>query len=328
MSYEELYLFASVQPFLTMERVVQLLTCGNRFPISRHRLVTLCQNLKSPHLAEELCANIGSNLEKMDYTADELSQFLLAIQNSENLRMDVPLGETLQYDYPMPSDPFQSVLDPFLKKSHHDLVKTKNKTVLLEYGVIHENVIHVCCAADVLAADTDADADAEKIKLYYPYLHEKGIDSREQLAERRQELLDNTRNLIDDAFLQHNAAVEMLYQVYDARQNPTELRYAERGIKSVHFIMRPVSRFTMPLDSLFKVLNSAQQTPLIKYNPQGQREKVYRMYAPSVAKNGNRIPALTKAKIVRLDGEIGKRRRVAASCVKWCANLMQKPMCM
>jgi hypothetical protein len=36
------------------------------------------------------------------------------------------------------------------------------------------------------------------------------------------------------------------------------------------------------------------------------------MYAPNVAKNGNRIPVLTKAKIVRLDGEIGKRRRVAA----------------
>ena len=310
-SYEELYLFASVQPFLTMERVIQLLTCGNRFPISRHRLVTLCQNLKSPHLAEELCANIGSNLEKTDYTADELTQFLLAIQTTENLRMDIPLGETLQYDYPMPADPFQSVLDPFLKKTHRDLVKTKNKTVLLEYGVIHENVIHVCCAADVLAA-ADADSDTERVKLYYPYLHEKGIDSREQLAERRQELLDNTRNLTDAAFLQHNAAVEMLYQVYDARQNPTELRYAERGIKSVHFIMRPVSRFTLPLDSLFKVLNSAQQTPIIKYNPQGQREKVYRMYAPSVAKNGNRIPALTKAKIVRLDGEMGKRRRVAA----------------
>jgi len=320
-SYDELYLFASVQPFLTVERAIHLLTCGHRFPISRHRLVTLCQNLKSPHLAEQLCASIGSNLEKTDYTADELSQFLLAIQNSEDLRLDAPLGETLQYNYPLPADPFQSVLDPFLKKTHPDLVKTQNKTVLLEYGVIHENVINVCCAADVLAvaAATNADdannananANAEKIKLYFPYLHERGILSREQLTERRQELLDDTRNLIDDTFLQHNAAVEMLYQVHDARQNPAELRYAERGVKTVHFIMRPVARFTVPLDSLFKVLNSAQQTPLIKYNPQGQREKVYRMYAPGVAKNGNRIPALTKAKVVRLDGEIGKRRRVA-----------------
>ena len=324
-SYDELYLFASVQPFMTVERAIHLLTCGQRFPISRHRLVTLCQNLKSPHLAEELCANIGSNLEKTDYTSDELSEFLLAIQNSEDLRMDVSLGQTLQYNYPMPADPFQSVLDPFLKKTHPDLVQTNNKTVLLEHGVIHENVIHVCCAADVLAADPDN--DAERIKLYYPYLHEKGIMSREQLTERKPELLDDTRPLIDDTFLQHNAAVEMLYQVHDARQNPAELRYAERGIKSLHFIMRPVVRFTMPLDSVFKVLNSAQQIPLIKYNPQGQREKVYRMYAPNVAKNGNRIPVLTKAKIVRLDGEIGKRRRVAAYMERRIDGFMCEVVC-
>lgn len=112
-SYGELYLFASVQPFLTVERTIQLLTCRHRFPISRHRLVTLCQNLKSPHLAEALCAFAP---EKSEYTPDELSEFLTAVQDSDELRMNVPLGETLQYDYPMPADPSQTIMDPFLKK--------------------------------------------------------------------------------------------------------------------------------------------------------------------------------------------------------------------
>ena len=313
LSYDELYLFASVQPFLTVERTLRLLTCGHRFPLSRDRMMTLCQNLKSPHLAEALCDSIGARADKTEYTADELSEFLLAVQDSDHLRMDVPLGQGLHHDYPMPANPYEPVMDPFLKRAHHDLVITKNKTVLLEYGMIHDNVIHVCVAADVLAARGGTD-DAELIKLYFPYLHEheKGIRSREQLAEHRQTLLDETRPHIDDAFIKHNEAVELLYNVYAERQQPNELRYSERGIKSVHFIMRPVARFAMPLDNLFKVLHSAQQTPLIKYNPQGQREKVYRMYAPSIAKNGNRIPALTKTKIVRLDGEIGKRRGVAA----------------
>ena len=310
-AYDEIYLFANVQPFLTVARAVNLLTCGKRFPISRHRLITLCQNLKSPQLVDQLCKSIGSDT-KTDYTDDELSEFLLAIQNSVDLTMDVPLGQTLQYEYPMPADPFhQMVADPFLKKAHADLVKTQNKNVLLEYGVIHDNIIHVCCAGDVLRQISADDVDAV-IKLYFPYLHEKGIGSLQELEDRRQELLDATRPLIDDAFVQHNAAVDLLYNVHSERQFPEELRYAERGIKSVHFIMRPVTPFTLPLDSLFKVLHSAQQTPLIKYNPQGQREKVYRLYAPGIAKNGNRIPLLTKAKIVRLDGEIGKRRRVAA----------------
>ena len=309
-SYDELYLYVNVQPFLTVERTINILTCGRRFPISRDRLITLCQNLNSPHLAEKLCASIRSHSDKDNYTADELSEFMLAIQHSdEDLRMCVPLGETLQYGYPLPANPFQKIMDPFLKKAHPDLVKTNNKTVLLDYGATATQ-LYVCCAGDVLTGD--ADEDALKIKLYYPYLHEKGIVSREQLAERREELLEETRPHVDAEFIKHNEAVELLYQVHAERQNPEELRYAERGIKSVHFIMRPVARFIMPLDSLFKVLHSAQQTPLIKYNPQGQREKVYRLYTQGVDKNGRRIPVLTKAKIVRLDGEIGKRRRVAA----------------
>ena len=230
LSYDELYLFASVQPFLTVERTIRLLTCGHRFPLSRDRMMTLCQNLKSPHLAEALCDSIGTRADKTEYTADELSEFLLAVQDSDDLRMDVPLGQGLQYDYPMPANPFEPVMDPFLKKAHHDLVITKNKTVLLEYGMIHDNVIHVCVAADVLAARGGTD-DAELIKLYFPYLHEheKGIRSREQLAEHRQTLLDETRPHIDDAFIKHNEAVNLLYNVYAGRQQPDELRYSAQS---------------------------------------------------------------------------------------------------
>jgi hypothetical protein len=310
-SYDELYLFASVQPFLTVERIKQILTCGNRLSsISHGRLMTLCQNLKSPELAVHLCASMSASSERTDYTFEEMSEFFQKVQSTDGLRMEVPLGQSLQYDYPMPTDPIhEPLMDPELKKPH--MVKTKNGDVLLDCGLIYDNEINVCCAEDALAADSGA-SDAEIIKLYYPYLHEKGIVSREQLAERKQELLDETKQLIDAAFIQHNEAVDVMYQVYAERQNPAELRYIERGIKSVHFIMRQVVRFAMPLDSLFKVLHSTEQTPLVKYNPAGQREKVYRMYAPDATKKGDLVPALSKSKIMRLDGEIGKRRRVAA----------------
>lgn len=310
-SYDELYLFVSVHPFLTVERIKQILTCGNRLStISHGRLMTLCQNLKSPELAEELCESMSTSSEKTDYTFEEMSEFFQKIQRTDGLRMEMPLGQTLQYDYPMPADPIhEPLMDPELKKPH--MVKTKNGDVLLDCGFIYDNHINVCCAEDALTAESGS-SDAEIIKLYYPYLYEKGIVSRDQLVERKQELIEDTRQLIDTAFIQHNEAVDIMYQVYEERQNPDELRYIERGIKSVHFIMRPVVRFAMPLDSLFKVLHSTQQAPLIKYNPAGQREKVYRMHAPETTKKGDRVPALSKSKIMRLDGEIGKRRRVAA----------------
>ena len=309
-SYDELYLFTSVHPFLTVERTKHFLTCGNRFPISHGRLMTLCQNLKSPELAQDLCASIDASSGKSDYTFEEMSEFFLKIQSTDGLRMEVPLGQSLQYDYPMPADPIgEHLMDPELKKSH--MVKTKNTDVLLERGIMVDHQINVCCAEDALATDSGS-SDAEIIKLYYPYLHEKGIVSREQLAERKPELLDETSRLIDAAFIQHNEAVDVMYRVHAERQNPAELRYIERGIKSVHFIMRPVMRFAMPLDSLFKILHSTLQTPLIKYNPSGQREKVYRMYAPERTKTDDLVPVLSKSKVMRLDGEIGKRRRVAA----------------
>jgi hypothetical protein len=129
-SYDELYLYATVQPFLTVERTIRMLTCGHRFPISHNRLITMCQNLKSPHIAEQLCESIGSS-EKTEYTAEELSEFLQSIQASNGLRMDTPLGQELQYDYPMLANPFEPMQDPFLKKAHHNLVTTKNNLMQL-----------------------------------------------------------------------------------------------------------------------------------------------------------------------------------------------------
>ena len=308
-SYDELYLFTSVHPFLTVERMKQILMRGNT--ISHGRLMTLCQNLKSPELAEELCASIDMSSGKSEYTPEELSDFFQTVQMSDGLQMEVPLGQSLQHDYPMPADPIREpLMDPELKTSP-PMAKTKNTDVLLECGSMYDSQINVCCAEDTLAAESGS-SDAEIIKLYYPYLHEKGIVSREQLAERKQELQDNTKELIDAAFIQHNEAVDVMYRVYAERQNPAELRYIERGIKSVHFIMRPIARFAMPLDSLFKILHSTHQIPLIKLNPAGQREKVYRMYAPDATKKGDLVPLLSKSKIMRLDGEMGKRRRVAA----------------
>jgi len=80
--------------------------------------MTLCQNLKSPELAEDLCASISA--EKTDYTFEEMSEFFQKIQSTDGLRMEVPLGQALQYDYPMPADPNSRTIDgPRVEKATH-----------------------------------------------------------------------------------------------------------------------------------------------------------------------------------------------------------------
>lgn len=306
-SYDEIYLVASIKTFLSKDALIKILTCNHGLTVSQERLITLCMNLKNNSTLIDLCSRVLN--DDIDYEND-LQSFLLEIQNKAEF-IDVALGQTLQHDYPMPANPVRGVIhDSYLKKALPDLIKTKNKTVLLEYGIIHENVINVYFASDVLTPDDD-ETNKTIIKLYFPYLYEKGIFTVETLNTRKSELMSETTKLIDDNFLQHCNGVKLLHDVYNLRENPVDLNYIERGITSIHFVMKPSKHFSISLESLFKVLETDKQTPLIKITPPGQTEKMFRLYSPGFATNGKRIPLLTKPKILRLDNEIGKQNRIA-----------------
>ena len=66
------------------------------------------------------------------------------------------------------------------------------------------------------------------------------------------------------------------------------------------------SEYNVPLDIIFKLIHATKKIPLIKFNPSKKQEKIYRLYCDRVAKNGRKIPYLSKGLIFKLTKSIGQ----------------------
>ena len=72
---------------------------------------------------------------------------------------------------------------------------------------------------------------------------------------------------------------------------------------------------------IFKILNSDQNIPLIKYNPGKKLENIYRFYTDKIATNGKKIPYLKKSKIINLMKVLGKNKEVSIFIEEESINL-------
>ena len=67
----------------------------------------------------------------------------------------------------------------------------------------------------------------------------------------------------------------------------------------------------IPLEQLFKILHATKEIPFIKYNPGFRRENLLRLFSDKQTFNGTKIPALSKAMIIKLIKGIGKNKTIS-----------------
>ena len=60
---------------------------------------------------------------------------------------------------------------------------------------------------------------------------------------------------------------------------------------------------------LFKFFNSNKTIPLIKYNPGLKRENIYRLFSPNQDINKNKMPFISKSKLLKIDRYLAKRKK-------------------
>lgn len=118
-------------------------------------------------------------------------------------------------------------------------------------------------------------------------------------------------------FEMYNSRVDLLYDIYYQRKHDLEYQSNTPGILTTEFTIHPRYPMKMPLEMLFKLINSNTMVPMVKYNPGRDRENIYRLYAANTATNGKKIPYLfttndnKKGKIIRLSRLLARKKRVA-----------------
>jgi hypothetical protein len=261
---------------------------------------------------------------KSDSDSDSSSQEILLLSKIPIIE-DMAIGQRLLYnsaDYVYTINPFSTTeISRFLKDEARNIISTNNKSILLDYDPNVCKTIFLCLAQDVLEYvelfNTSKQVDQEQIstedmiQIYYPYLADKGINTLSDLETNRQELISATDELINDRpYKELIENIDLFYDVFYQKIETGNLNYVKRGISYIDLEIKPDYPINVPVDLLFKVLHTSDEKPLFKLTRSSRDEKMYRLYANKISKNGKRIPYLKSTKINKIIREVQAEKRL------------------
>jgi len=306
-SLEEIYLFCEKSEKLNSVTVYQSLTQNKKIGLTKIRLDQFIQNIVSDLEGKQF----PEPQEKEIYSYDDI--FEMKFDNKEYIINKV-LGQKffiVENEYPFVCNPFDvKEYDDFFEKYARKSLSTLNNHLLLNTGNIIDNSIYLCLAQDVLRyVETKDISEQTTIKIYYPFLYNKNINSIEDLERNQDKLIEGNRVLYSEKIFDSFKTIDMFYDIYNLRKS--ELNYVNRGIKYIKVVMKPDFNVKIPLEIIFKIVHATESNPLIKYNPSSRQENIYRLYTDKIATDGRKIPYLKKASIFKLMKTIGRTKSVS-----------------
>ena len=310
-SLEEIYMFCLKEETINPITLFQSLTQNNKLDLTRLRLDQFLFNVKDEN-GEPIDFNIP---EKNKYEYDDIMALNLT---DKKYLINKVLGQKIvivSNEYPFVCNPFNVLeYDNFIEKSARKSLTTLNSHLLLNTGDIADNNIYLCLAADVLANAINKNiSETTTIQLYYPLLSKNPSDiqiqSLDDLESKKQFLLEeNNKKYFNSDTNEIFQGIDLFYDIY--KERTSELHYKTRGIKYIKAVIHPTYKIKIPLDIVFKLIHATEMNPLIKFNPASRQENIFRLYANKNAKDGRKIPFLSKPDILKLMRNIGKTKSV------------------
>ena len=325
-----IYLYSKFTKDLTLQRVFNELSHGNKTSITVPIMINYLSNIYGAQLVD--MNRVGSNhifsyndLKKLEIFSGSESKNLY-LNGETTCTVSVPLGYSYHPNvnkastWAFSADPFVSC--PFLPMSDSDTTfKNESRKMLMEYGLPLHNTLYMCSYKDV-----DSMVDNEKSKQrnkngYFPFLKEfeQEHNYNEQIV--KQALLQEVskeKQEIDDSVVLKN--VNFFYDVYDRRVKTisnlegvsSNFSYLSTGVSSLNIVFTPIILDrALPVDAIFKTLCSSEAIPFIKIRYSGKAgDSVFKLHAPNVNKYGNRVPKITLGDFNRIDRLCKSRQRI------------------
>jgi len=271
-SLDEIYLFCQKQETVNSVQLYKSLTQNKKLELTDVRLDQFLSNI----VTKDKTTFHKPPLKDI-YTFDDILEIKL---ENKMFTVDKVLGEKffiVENEYPFVCNPYNvTKYDTFFEKNARKSLSTLNSHLLLSSGEIVNNNIYLCLARDVLKFASDKDVSSETtVKIYFPFLYNKNIDSLEDLESSQEKLIENNKKVINEKTSDTFKTIDMFYDVYKLRKS--ELNYVNKGIKFIKAVIRPEFDIKIPLEVIFKIIHASEYNPLIKYNPSTRQENVYRL---------------------------------------------------
>ena len=303
---DEIYLFCQKVETLNPISIYQMLTQNKKITLTHIRLQQFISNIVS-----DLDGNRLEEIPVKDiYSYDDILSLKIA---DRKFIINKTLGQKffiVENEYPFTSNPYDVVdYDSFFERVSRKSLSTLNSHLLLNTGEIVDNNIYLCLAKDVVQYSLTKNINQQTtIKIYYPFLYNKNINSFNDFTSSEEKYNTDNSKVLTEKIMESFKTVDMFYDVYKLKKS--DLNYVSKGIKYIKAVIKPDFNIKIPLEVIFKVIHATQNNPLIKYNPSSKQENIYRLYTDKIATDGRKIPYLKKGLIFKSDKEIGRSKSV------------------
>ena len=310
----ELYLFATINKSINLRNIYDEITQDDLLELNKNVFTQFLKNIRDN--SYEFDENIIKIKDQEYYEYDDLREMDLP----KKVKFSIPLGQviTLKKNYPFPSNPYNNVyINDFLKREGINMLSTQNNYLLFTFGEILDNTINFCLARDIIKYSKDKlNNELYLMQLYYPFLIDNNIMSLDKLEEESQALQDIEKKRMKKYFKKYNETIDFFFD-FHTKLLKNSVDYKHKGIRTLHFIIHPKLDIKLPLEIIFKIMNSSIEIPLVKYNPGNRVENIYRLYTGNnYSTNGSKIPQIyidynnKKIMINRLSKELATRKKV------------------
>jgi hypothetical protein len=310
----EIYLFATINKSINLKNIYDEITQDNLLELKKDILIQFLKNIRnnSYDFEEETI-----KLPEHDYYEYE-HLMELNLQKKHNILTALGQVITLKKNYPFPINPYNNInINEFLKREANNMLSTQNKYLLFTFGEIIDNNINFCLAKDVIGYSEEKLGDPLYLtELYYPLLINNNVKTLDALNSQGQALQDNDKKRMKKYYKKYNETIDFFFKL-NKKTVENNVDYKNKGIKTIQFIIHPQIEIKLPLEIIFKIMNSTNDIPLIKYNPGNRIENIYRLYTGNnYSTNGSKIPQLyidygnKKIMINKLSRELSTRKKV------------------
>ena len=310
-SYEELYMYGLINKKYNPPEIYNTLSDNNSNKITSENLKQYLLNVNEQLDIFNKLLEINDNKEKDFYTFDDINSIEL-----DEVNILTPIGQNINNKLPhlYTTNPFHLFkYSNYIRSIINTSLNTNNNSLLFEYNLVN-NTLFLCFFDDVLnytnQQSTNLDEDIT-IKLYFPMIASNHLTQQLFIKSKKTHLSKTNKHITSELFTNKNTFTDTLYNVSNNKQEYPDLKYSNDGAKGINLNIHTDINLSLSLESLFKLINSNVEIPLIKYNPGKKNENIYRLFTNKKTKANVKIPYLSKELIVKYSKLIGKNNTIS-----------------
>ena len=144
----------------------------------------------------------------------------------------------------------------------------------------------------------------DTLKVYYPKVYTNQSDYT--ITDKHTDAHD-----LEDLYSLYDQIIDTHHDVYSEQLKKDNIIVRE-GFQNIYFTLKNNHNINFPQEVFFKTYQTSKEAPLIKLNPGPGIESFYRLYAKYTDKYGNKIPYLSKNRVMNFSK---KHRR--STCVQF-----------